>query len=450
MVTPSEQISERYCLNLSKFWCDWFDGAATAFKLPGMMRQPLLAGDLCREAPEQIWPGFMLPDALPIIGNRYGDWICARVTENDELGELIYWYHGGGDWIPVGSSLSAVLVHDVVDQFRSVRKQMLRGASESRADSQAGVLLRLADDNFSAWLSMHLSEDARSSELDIDVRSSLDRLITRLSEADYEAALKLLYQNRWVEDAVTCDLIDLALQGPLESISSQHIAKAANLPWFPEYVRLLFDPSQASQETRQRILELDSLEHRDWPCQDWQLAAELAGKVALRRSDLGWTATVLGWFHEKNGDLARAIVAYQNGMHASAFADQSVRLNSHAEVDEYGKFSTARLVALREHWTGELLSDSYLQIFRNPRKRSLLVDVCEYWKTLGYERETEGDFTTAYQHYYAAGWDMGVSRLSDYAEILSSLHRSTLGAGWMARTKLIETHLRCLSSRVKR
>ncbi len=71
----------------------------------------------------------MLPDTLPLIGNEYGDWLCVRVDEDNRFGELVHWYHGGGDWIPVGKSIAEAVLHDIVDQFRPRKGQVLRGSS---------------------------------------------------------------------------------------------------------------------------------------------------------------------------------------------------------------------------------------------------------------------------------------------------------------------------------
>ena len=144
MSRPSDKLAKRYSLRLSETWREWFDQDLHTLSLPGAMRNAVPVEDLLLETPPQIWAGFMLPDTLPILGNEYGDWICVRIGPDAELKELLYWYHGGGDWIPVGSTLAEVVLHDVVDQFRRVRKQMIRGASESKFLNEYSFLERLA------------------------------------------------------------------------------------------------------------------------------------------------------------------------------------------------------------------------------------------------------------------------------------------------------------------
>jgi hypothetical protein len=181
-----------------------------------------------------------------------------------------------------------------------------------------------------------------------------------------------------------------------------------------------------------------------WPQQDWPLAGRLAGYVLDRRQDLGWAATIHGWWKEKQGDLTSACSVYAAGLHASSFADQAVRFNTHAESEEHGKFSAARLRALRNYWDESLHDNAYLKVFVGPRERSLLVEVSEYWKQRAQSSEHQGDFARAYEEYFAWGWDLGVSRLADYTEILSSLQHCADRAGWKARALVAETHLRCL------
>ena len=436
MSSSAKRLADRYSIQLSQTWIDWFDCKSVEVRSPGMMRHGLAAENLCQSTPREIWPGFMLPDTLPLVSNDYGDWICVRVTEEDEFGELLYWYHGGGDWIPLGRSLVAALIHDAVDQFRPIRKQMLRGASESRTDTQGGVLLRLNDPAFRSWASSELGN------------AGVDELNATLELGDYPKTLKVMKTQGWAEDAVACDLVEVYLQRSVQMFANQEVAKAAAIPWFPDYVHLMFDLDDASSATRERILSayhgLFPTEEVEWPLQRWNEASAVAVEVLKRRQDLGWATTIAGWFFEKQNDPDAAIEVYAKGLTASSFSDQSVRFNSHAFAEDLGKFSAGRLAELRQNWPSSLRDDDYLSLYFGERKRSLLVEVSDYWRAQGIQAERDGRFCDAFEAFYAAGWDTGVSRLSEYEEILSALVRCAIAAGWTARAKVAQMHLDCL------
>lgn len=225
MPQPSQLLAERYALRLSSSWRDWFDRDAQQLVLPGAMRHALSAEELVQEAPTQIWPGFMLPDTLPLVGNDYGDWICVRVDAQGELGELLYWYHGGGDWIPVGTNLAEAIAHDVVDQFRDVRAQMLRGASESRVDRHFSFIQRFSDKRLRSWMIDQLAGEAPAEPIKHDLQALAEMLVRE----DYPAALELLREREWAMDAVACDWAELLLQSPVQRIAHKELAAKAGL-----------------------------------------------------------------------------------------------------------------------------------------------------------------------------------------------------------------------------
>ena len=110
----SSRIAEKYRLELSECFADWFD--SQRFKLEGFSEfsTPIHPADLLIESPEPIWPALMCCDMIPIIGNQAGDYLCARVGPENTITEFVHWYHGGGDWIPWGSRLSEALLFDAV------------------------------------------------------------------------------------------------------------------------------------------------------------------------------------------------------------------------------------------------------------------------------------------------------------------------------------------------
>ena len=440
---PSEQLAEAYHLRLDANWEAWFDHGTQGLLLPGMMRQCTTAEELCAPAPSMVWPGFMLPDTLPILGNEYGDWICVRVTAESTLGELLYWYHGGGDWIPVGSTLAEAILHDVVDQFRPVRKQMLRGAAESRVDTLGTVLMRADEHKFRGWLSAQLPGSKASP-------NRLPEILSYLASEDYARALTVMRSANWSSAAVSCDLLDCCLQQPVQGIAKRDLSEAAGIPWFPDYLRILFDTELA--ETQQRRTVLRALgTSSDWPAQDWATAGKIAGELLGQRQDLGWAGAIAGWNLERQGHTQTAVKVYWDSLLASSFTEQGVRFNTHADADEWTKFSIARLVANADQLAGLLDSNcvraQYVQLFLQPQERSLLQEVNSFWMHQAKEAEQTGDSEAAYENYFRSGWDMGVSRLSEYQNILANLVRCSSRSGWSAREKVAQVHLKCLQKR---
>ena len=450
MSSNSELLRERFRLQLSSDWQAWFDDYATRLELPGLLRNPVSVEELCSQNPASIWPGFMLPDSLPLLSNEYGDWICGRVGEDDTLAELVYWYHGGGDWIPVGKCMAEAVLHDAVDQFRDLKTQMLRGASESRIGVEAGCLLRLDSPAVRQWLANALPEQVGEPE------SLVASVIECLSTEDYRGALGKLWENSVAREAVACDLIELFLQAPLREIATREVANACEIAWFPDFVKVLFDVAAAS-ESHARLLDTQwkliaqanahstlDVEASVRELQAWDQAAGIADNILERRTDLGWATTVSGWYRERTGRRDEAIAIYAKGVDASSFTDQAVRLNSHAEADELGKFSLARLSSILEQ--GDVpevfaAEKGYMELLLADRKRSLLAEVSDFWWAKAEIAESEERFADAYDLYARSGWDMGVSRLDSYPRILEALARVSSQAGWNGRAAVAEAHL---------
>lgn len=188
----------------------------------------------------------------------------------------------------------------------------------------------------------------------------------------------------------------------------------------------------------------------DWPTQNWSAAAQVAASVVARRSDMGWAHTLLGWQHERNGDLEAAQQVYWHGRLASSFSDQAVRFNCHAMIEELGKFGMTRLVehAAQGSLPEPYRQDAYFRHFLGPRDRSLLSEVYAYWRAHAQQCSAAGDEAGSYHALTRAGWDLGVSRLSEYEQLLKDLATAARSAGWEARARVAHTHYRCLKQRV--
>ncbi len=467
MGQPSQTIAARYHLRLSDAWKQWFDHDQFRIALPGGFRSPLTAQQLSAPAPAQIWAGFMLPDTLPLIGNQYGDWICVRVGPDGSLGELLHWYHGGGDWIPLGSDLAEVVVHDVVDHFRPIAGQMLRGAPESIEPQQRKrVLEAFAEPELRNWLCERLSVSATDGSAAVaTVSQALTHIEHALAQGNYSAALQHMQSCNWSPDAIACDRIQYLLQQSVAQLADPRLARALSVNWAPDYLSWLFDVAAIPSSARERITALTGLNSSWWEQQDWKLAGEVAGQVLLRRQDLGWAFNVAGWELRRRGDEAGAAQIFFRGRHASAFSDQAVRMRTHWSDSRYGKFTIAQLSELYAFLTpmqqadsylqaaGGLgrrgasshssvqPADSYLQAAGQGREQPTIKQVQKYWLDESRRLREQQAYAESYDCLVRSGWDMGVDQLADYQAILGELVLAAGSAGWDARQAVAQTHL---------
>jgi hypothetical protein len=446
MDQPSQLIADRYQVELSAAWRQWFDRDAEQVPLAGEFRESKQFGFLLDRAPSIVWPGLMLPDSLPLIGNEYGDWLCVRVDNANRLGELVHWYHGGGDWIPVGRNVAEAVLHDIVDQFRPRVGQVLRGAAESTSPEHLQeVLQRLHDQRLQNWLAESLSASEPQA---MECARTLQAVLNSLSSKGYLPAVQRLERAGWAVEASLCDQIEHALQVPILSLASDEIPKRLGLNYEPDYVRWLFDAQQIPQNVLhqiQEILHAFGLTPADPHAQDWGEAERLALRLLERRNDLAWAVDIAGWAAKRRGDLHSACEVYFKGRFASAFSNQSIRMRSHGFDARFGKPAIAELWNLRDHLSALQREDRYLQKVWQTPERMLQREVYEFWMTTARDAMNAGQFAVAYDSYYRAGWDIGAQRMTDYLDIFSGLIESARAAGWTARANVAVTHLACLA-----
>jgi hypothetical protein len=400
MDRPSSLLADRYHLSLSSQWKDWFDVHVKELELPGCFRFPVSADELCQDSPTFFWPGFMQPDAIPLIGNAYGDWICARITENNQFGELIHWYHGGGDWIPVGSCLAEAILHDAIDQYRPVQKQMLRGAAESIRQDSPGSIRREVDgrEQLCHWIVGSIPG--------FGIESSLSRLLATTGSENYQESLRFLMNKNVSMEACCCDTI--------ESIITQ------TLP-----------------DDRSSIGGL--------PPSEWKRISELCSQILQRRTDIGWSFALQGLSHFYLSGLDKARETWFAGRFASAFSDQSVRLRLHHLETGYRKSNIALLANHADELPEMMRNDPYLEYFLNLKADSITETIQNYWYHRGLEALAQERFGEAYDCFFRSGWDLGAGQISQYKRILRNLLEAAQGAGWHARARLIETFIACMS-----
>jgi hypothetical protein len=431
-----ELLAQRYSLRLESVWREWFDRSGAAESLRGAFHTPVDVPALLGPAPLDLWPGFMLPDSLPLVSNGYGDWWCARVGPDDRLCEVIHWFHGGGDWIPIGSNVAEAAVWDALSGWRGSGLGGLHAAHEYPARPTPS-LSHFGDGErwWIDWLSAHLRQPPRA----------LEQLLAEAAAGNYAAALARALELGISHAAVTCEQIELALQGQRAELADPAIAAHFGLNSFPEFTSWLFDSDliapAAQSELRARFPRV-TLE------QDWDSAARLAAKQWQQRRDLSWPANILGWSAERRGDLDTALAVYFSARHTSAFTDQSVRLRSHWHPERYGKFAVARLHQWHERLAPEQANDPYLQILWHEPAARTRTAIREFWLQRAADAMQQHDFPTAYTGYMQAGWDLGAERLSDYREILDGLVASAQAAGWNARAQVAAAHRECLAQRL--
>ncbi|MBM3999103.1 MAG: hypothetical protein FJ297_06095 [Planctomycetes bacterium] len=420
----------------------WLDGEIWRTPIGAEFRFARAADQLVAPAAGSIWSGFMPPDALPLIGNGYGDWLCLRIGFAGEVSEITYWNHAGGDWIPYGRTLAEALTYDAA--FHLLHGH--RFPELERAD-------RPSEEVFGAvewawpWLRNRTrritpfwrDDKAFFGGFPMD-SIGLDADGNRI---DPSLAVELLHEllaARIAEPAARRDLMLLSLESPLKKRSRPAIARELATPWEPDFVSWLFDARLVPESARGKLSRYFDLPEQNLLAQDWGAAEREALRVIGDRDDLGWAWDVVGWAAERRGDPRGAIGAYRNGVRASLFCDDAVRFRTHWFPEGFGKFSAARLAALRDHLTDDERDDPYLDLFWKNDPLTLRSRVRAYWIERGELAEAEGRHWDAYRAYYGAGWDCGHSDLAAYGELVERMTRSAARAGSRALAELARLH----------
>lgn len=420
----SKQIAQAFQLELPADLTAWLDSEQWRRGGGAEFCRPQSPQELLEPEPGSIWGGFMLPDTLPLISNEYGDWLCLRVGFDGQITEVVYWCHGGGDWIPYGRTLAEALVYDAA--FRVLYSR--RFAEVSPPDREAEEVFRPAEWAYD-WL------DAGPA----GKRAPLARFWRR-SPAENQALLTELLASGVAEIAARRDLILRHLESQLKRRSAPAVAQQIGAIWEPDFVSWLFDTALIPELTREELSQHFRMPVDQLTVQDWDAAESEARKVAAVRPDLGWASDIAGWAAERRGDYDEAIARYLEGLRASAFSDDSVRFRTHWYGDGFGKFSAARLFALRDRLTPEQRADPYLQIFWQNEPLTLRRRLRDYWLAEGQRARGEQRDRDAYRCYYGAGWDCGVQSVEDYADILQRLEDAAQRSGSPALARVAALH----------
>ncbi len=411
----SEQIERHYALRLPDELRHWFDAPMWRHPLLAEFRHPLTPAQLLDPPPGVIWAGFMLPDTLPLIGNEYGDWLCMRISAEGRVSEIICWNHGGGDWVPYGRRLSEALLYDGLS---------VSGWGVVSGEECPPAPLLWARDRLVRAAGLR-AEDSSDGQWGV-------------------VSVENLLRAGWAEVALRRDRALAFLNNPLKTYSDPRIARQMNIGWEPEWVRWLFDTDLIPATSRTALARFFDQSLDQLLRQDWLAAEREASRVLQLREDLGWPWDLAGWAAERRGDWPAAVKFYLRGVHASMFADESIRFRTHWFPEGFGKFSAARLHALQAHLPAVCLQDPYLQLFWENEACSLRQRLSQHWLQRAEQHLRCQHYQQAYHCFYRAGWDCGLNDLDAYADILDGIGTTATAAGASALARVARLHRRCL------
>ena len=422
----SQAIAARYHLNLSEDLVDWFDSSVCESFGQSEFCEPAHPEELLTDAPDCIWPGFMPPDVLPLVGNGLGDWLCGRVSEHGTIDEIVYWYHGGGDHLPYGNRLAEAIVFDTLADRLPGRRQ-LHAVPAERAPFEHQAMI---SGSLVAWALRHLPAEVATV---LDIAAPPSRVASELM------------RNNIAVDAVRCDAVLAALDNELRVRIKPSDAELLGVSWDKDIAKWMFDTSSLPPAARETLAKLwggsgDRLFH-----QDWETVERVCTELASERDDLGWVHDCLGWAAQRIGEMELAANHYSIAVKTSVLSDQTVRFKTHFDSERIAKFSIARLLEIgQEHRVDARYVNALCQADRlNWREQ-----VVNYWL----DQLSVGGLThqDRYQTIYRAGWDVGCDSIRRYRDLLDQLADAAVDAKQPARAEVARTHAACIDARYRR
>ncbi|MGB7346554.1 MAG: SMI1/KNR4 family protein [Pirellulaceae bacterium] len=418
----SARIADRYQCYLPDDLVDWFDGGIWQHTGTSEYCVPVDPNSLLESAPDAIWPGLMPCDFMPLIGSHAGDWLGVRLDRSNNASQVIQWYHGGGDWIPWGRTLSEAIVYDAVCHRLPGPKRRHAVPAE---DFQTTPATR--DDRLLSWACGHAG---------IDEQKVVDPDFAGMALADF------LLSERIAESAVRCELIQNTLAETLSQSFDRRQAESIGVEW-NNAVRWMFDTDLIPNEIRPKLQH--ELGYTGDDRQDWSLAQHHAEKVVAGFPEIAWGYDLLGYTFEKSGQWQRAHQVYCQGIDKSVFTDQSVKLRTHWTSCDAAKFSAARLVWLGNEHGLKLpasVDQSYLDLLTDKNSERRRVAAQNYWLDRAGKSESKADQLDAL---VAAGWDLGADPIKAFADILERI--SHCDESQTARSALAAAHRACFKAR---
>jgi hypothetical protein len=421
MTVWSDRLAAHYGLRLPLDLVAWID--LGIWEQPGgaEFNEPQPPDHLI-EPNGAIWGGFMLPDTLPVIGNAYGDWLCLRVAADGGIREVVYWCHGGGDWIPYGRTLAEALLYDAASRVLFARKPEFTDPEPPPED-----VFRWA-----AWAATQLPAPQRARMLPFwkAKSTSAAKVLDMFADAGIAA------------EAVRRDRALAALGSRFRRESNPRVASQLGVAWEPDFMAWQFDAALIPQAACAKLESHFGEPFATLTAQNWDAAEREV--LAISRPDLGWAHEIAGWAAERRGDTVAALQRYAACLHAPVFSDQAVSFRTQWFPPKYGKFAAFRLHQLQAQWTSHIANDPYLALFAAAEHDAPRTAIRDYWLSLADAAEREGNAEGCYQYLYHAGWDMGLPALDEYGPLLERMAAVAEGMGSSALAKLARAHLRSL------
>jgi len=419
----SLEIAARYRVKLSHELSDWFDCGVCEQLGAGEFCEPATPKQLLSDAPECIWPGLMPPDVLPLVGNGLGDWLCGRVSAQNTIDEIIYWYHGGGDHLPYGTRLAEAIVFDTLAERLPGRRQFHAIPAERESIEYQSIVSGVLVE----WAVRHLPPDVES-VLSIDAPPSL--------------IASELNRHKIASAAVRCDAVLAALDNQLRVRLTNRDAVKLGVSWDRDVSKWMFDTATIPLAKKQILMDQWEDQHGHCFYQDWTAVEEICEEVARERNDLGWVHDCLGWSAQRRGDVETAKRHYERSAMTSVFTDQAVRFRTHFDNERVAKFSVARLLEMGvEH----RIDPQYIAAVSDTTNPHWRLEVEKYWL-----QQADAPESTDRQRYdliYRAGWDVGCDSMRGYRDLLIKLSEAAMRVGQVARAEVAKTHAACIEER---
>jgi hypothetical protein len=419
----SSRIEARYRCALSEDLIRWFDDEVWQ---SGDTQQtlrytsPIAPQDLLVDAPTAIWPALMPCDFLPLIGNQMGDWLCLRIDDGETCGQIVQWYHGGGDWIPWGDSLAEAIFFDSVrDRLPGSQRDHAVSATLPEPSAESG-----AADELARWANDQLRE----------------RQIAELSALRGDRLARAMLQRELSSPAVLCQLVIDALNNPL--LTPQRLREQPRVLDAQEVQRWLFDNRLMPSEVAERLAESPATGRDVLAQQDWEAVERYSRQATEAAPELAWGWDLLGYVCERRGDVDEAVRAYRSGIHCSIFTDQTVRVRTHGFSGEDQKFSAARLQTL-DYLPEENDEREYFRLLCDCSDEQRRDRVREFFADRA--RQTRGP--SSHDLWKRAGWDLGAEPMAAFAELLEQVAATAADAGRPAQAALAQTHRNCFRDR---
>ncbi|TWU48318.1 SMI1/KNR4 family protein [Rubripirellula reticaptiva] len=435
----SDRIADRYACALSPALADWFDSEIWAQTGIHEYCDPVSPATLLDETPDVIWPGLMNANLVPLIANMAGDWLCGRIDPDNRIGQIVQWYHGGGDWIIWGNDLPEAIAFDaLVSRLPGQRRRHAIPADDffanSTASSTAGSTASENTGPLVQWASRHLP-DAIQKLVNSPESSKLD---------DANRVANQLIEHGIAEVTVRCELVQDALQ--LSTLALLERDVLLDLEIDPGSIaQWAFDHDTIPERHRDAIVTaLKSRDLADGFVQQWDVAETHAEVVTRIAPDTAWGWDIAGYAALRRGDRELAKRRFLSGIDCSCFSDQSIRLETHWTSQDASKFSAAMLA---KAFPETLKESEYLRCLCIPNLIERSDSVSEHWRGLAEAATSSGRNRDAHDHLVAAGWDIGMRPITAFGELIQRIGDTADRSGQKARAATARIHRACLKDR---